>query len=65
MSSPYDRLIDDHELESMGEYARILLAQPDELTHVHDRRLAEIVRALYRHIRAVEEINILERGSYV
>ncbi len=60
MSSPYDRLIDDDDLETMNAYAELLLGQLDEASRMHVAQLAQIVRALYRHIRAREEIGVLE-----
>ena len=60
MRSPYERLINDDDLESMREYAQKLLTQPDELANVHVVRLAGIVRALYEHIQAVEEIEVIK-----
>jgi hypothetical protein len=58
LSSPYDRLIDDDDLESMNSYAELLLRQP-EAANPHLANLAKAVRALYRHIRAREEIAAL------
>jgi hypothetical protein len=59
MSTLYDRLIDDDVLESMDAYAELILTQP-EAANLHVTKLAEIVRVLYRHIRAREEIGVLE-----
>jgi hypothetical protein len=58
MSSPYDRLIDDDALESINAYAELLFWQP-EAANLHLAKLARSVRALYRHIRAREEIAAL------
>jgi hypothetical protein len=60
MSSPYDRLIDDEDLETMHAYAELVLGQLDEASRLHVAQLAQIVCVLYRHIRAREEIGVLE-----
>ena len=54
MSSPYDRLLSEFVVETLDEFARRFVEQPEaDGTH---KFLADAVRALVRHLRALNEI---------
>jgi hypothetical protein len=58
MSSPYDRLLSEFELEELGEMVRRILG-PHSLACESSKMLAYNLLRLLRHIQAVEEITVV------